>query len=182
MAIQPPKSPEDETILFTNVTPGSYRVRAGGIPYGYIAAVRSGGNDLLRQPLVVGFGATIPPIEITIRDDGAQIDGNVENWRKEQRPGVIHSFSRNGLGVVLFLPIADSTGQFRQTWISPNGDFNLPQLPPGEYRIVAFDRLPEGLEYESAEEMGKYQSKGQFLRVVAGQSEHLRLSLESGNQ
>src|SRR5882757_290393 len=182
MAIQPPKSPQDETIVFTNVSPGSYRVRAGGIPYGYIAAVNNGGNDLLRQPLVVGFGAATPPIEITIRDDGAQIDGNVENWRKEQMPVVIHHFSRNGQGVVVFLPIADSTGQFRQTWISSNGDFNLPQLPPGEYRAIAFDHLPEDLEYESAEAMRKYQSRGQLLRVIAGQSEHLRLSLESESQ
>jgi hypothetical protein len=181
VAMQPPKNPQDENIVFTNVSPGSYSVRTGGIPYGYMAAVSSGGNDLLRQPLVVGFGAATPPIEITIRDDGAQIDGNVENWRKEERPTVIHSFSRNGQGVVVFLPIADSAGQFRQTWISPNGDFNLPQLPPGEYRVIAFDHWPEDLEYESAEAMQKYQSKGQLLRVVAGQSEHLRLSLESGS-
>jgi hypothetical protein len=181
VGIQPPKSPEDETILFTNVSPGSYRLRAGQFPGVYMAAVSSGGNNLLRQPLVVGFGAATPPIEITIRDDGAQIDGNVENWRKEQRPAVIHSFSRNGQGAVVFLPIADSTGQFRQTWISSNGDFNLLQLPPGEYRVIAFDHLPEDLEYESAEAIRKYQTKGQLLRVVAGQSEHLRLSLESGS-
>jgi hypothetical protein len=182
VGIQPPKSPEDETIVFTNVSPGSYRVRAGDTPWGYVAAVRSGGNDLLRQPLVVGFGAAPPPIEITIRDDGAQIDGKVENWWNEERPGVTHTISRNGQPVVVFLPIADSTGQFRQAWISSNGDFNLPQLPPGEYRVIAFDRWPEDLEYENVEAMRKYQSKGQLLRVVAGQNEHLRVSLESGSE
>jgi hypothetical protein len=182
VGIQPPKSPEDETILFTNVSPGSYRVRAGESPWGYTSAVSSGGNDLLRQPLVVALGAAPPPIEITIRDDGAQINGSVENWRKEERPTVIRSVSRNGQGAVIFLPIADSTGQFRQTWISSNGDFNLSQLPPGEYRVIAFDHRPEDLEYESAEAMRKYQSKGQLLRVVAGQNEHLRLSLDSGSE
>ena len=182
VGIQPPKSPEDETILFTNVLPGSYWVRAGETPWGYMAAVSSDGNDLSRQQLVVGFGAATPPIEITIRDDGAQVDGNVENWRKEEQPAVIHTFSRSGQAVVVFLPIADSTGQFRQTWISPNGDFNLPQVPPGEYRVIAFDHRPEDLEYDSAEAMQKYQSKGQLLRVVADQKEHLRLTLNSGNE
>jgi hypothetical protein len=95
---------------------------------------------------------------------------------------VIHSFSRSGQAVVVFLPIADSTGQFRQTWISPNGDFNLPQVPPGEYRVIAFDHRPEDLEYDSAEAMQKYQSKGQLLRVVADQKEHLRLTLNSGSE
>jgi hypothetical protein len=182
VGIQPPKNPEDETLVFTNVSPGSYWVRAAGVtPWGYMAALSSDGNDLLRQPLLVGFGAATSPIEITLRDDGAQIDGNVENWRKEERPAVIHSLSR-GQAVVVLLPIADSTGQFRQAGISSNGDFNLPHVPPGEYRVIAFDRWPEDLEYESAEAMQKYQSKGQLLRVVAGQNEHLRLSLESGNE
>jgi hypothetical protein len=183
VGIQPPKNPEDETLVFTNVSPGSYWVRAAGVtPWGYMAAVSSGSNDLLRQPLVVGFGAATPPIEITIRDDGAQIDGSVENWRKEERPAVIHGFSRSGQAVVVLLPIADSTGQFRQTWISSNGDFNLPQVPPGEYRVIAFDRWPEDLEYENAEAMQKYESKGQLLRVVAGQNEHLHLALSSGSE
>jgi hypothetical protein len=182
IGIQPPKNPEDKTLVFTNVSPGSYWVRAGVNPLGYMAAISSGGNDLLRQPLVVGFGAATPPIEITLRDDGAQIDGNVENWRKEERPAVIHSFSRSGQAVVVLLPIADSTVQFRQTWISSNGDFDLPQVPPGEYRVIAVDHWLEDLEYESAETMQKYRSKGQLLRVVAGQNEHLRLSLDSGSE
>jgi hypothetical protein len=182
VSIQPPKSPEDETIVFTNVSPGSYWVRAGENPWGYMAAVNCGGSDLSRQPLVVGFGAATPPVEITIRDDGAQIDGNVENWRKEERPTVIRSFSRSGQAVVVFLPIPDGTGQFRQTWISPNGDFNLAQVPPGEYRVIAFDHRPEDLEYDSVEAMQKYQSRGQLMRVVADQKEHLRLTLNSGSE
>jgi hypothetical protein len=182
VSIQPPKNPEDETTVFPNVLPRSYWVRAGENPWGYMAAVNSGGDDLLYHALVVGLGTSTPPIEITIRDDGAQVDGKIENWRKEERPAVFSSFSRGRQAVVVFLPIADSTGQFRQTWISPNGDFNLPQLPPGEYRVIAFDHPPEDLEYESVEAIRKYQAKGQLLRVVAGQNEHLRLSLDSGTE
>jgi len=182
VSIQPAKNPEDETIVFANVSPGSYWVRAGEIPWGYVAAISSGARDLSRQPLVVEFGAATPPVEITIRDDGAQIHGNVENWPKEQRPAVIHAFSRSGQAVVVFLPMADSTGQFRQTSISSNGDFSLLQVPPGEYRVIAFDRRPEDLEYESAEAMQKYQSNGQLLRVVADQNEHLHLALNSGSE
>jgi hypothetical protein len=182
VGIQPPKSSEDETIVFTNVSPGSYWVRAGETPWGYLAAATSGGNDVSHQPLVVEFGATTPPIEITIRDDGAQIDGNVENSRKVERPAVIPSLSQGGQAVVVLLPTPDSAGQFRQTWISPSGDFTLLQVPPGEYRVIAFDHRPEDLEYESAEAMQKYQSKGQLLRVVAGQNEHLRLLLDSASE
>ena len=180
LRLQPPQNPDDETLRFAGLLPGSYRVRIGNTPAGYVAALSSGGADLLRQPLVVGTGAAVPPLEITIRDDGARVDGNIENWpaggQNSQRLG----FSRNSPTVVL-LPLPDSTGQFCQAWVMPDGKFQFAQVAPGDYRAIAFDHLPEDLEYGSAEAMKKYESKGQVLRVEAEQAEHLRLSLDGGS-
>ncbi len=50
---------------------------------GYVAAVSSGGVDLLHNPLVVPPGGTSSPIEITLRDDGGTVEGAIENWRAE---------------------------------------------------------------------------------------------------
>ena len=50
---------------------------------GYVAAVNSGGLDLLHNPLVVPLGGTSSPIETTLRDDGATVEGTIENWRSE---------------------------------------------------------------------------------------------------
>lgn len=178
----PPKNPEDESLVFGKAQPASYRVRAGCNTAAYVAGVSSGGRDLLQQPLVVGFGATVPPIEITIRDDGAQVQGSIENWpRQQQNSHMGPSFGKSS-AVVLFLPSADSAGQFCQAWVSPDGEFSLPQVAPGDYRAIAFDHMPEELEYGNAEAMKKYESKGQVLRLVAGQKEHLRLRLDGGSE
>lgn len=179
--LQPPKDPNDPSLLFVNVQPGTYRVRTGCSPGGYAAALNSGGIDLLRQPLVAGFGAAIPPIEVTIRDDGAQVNGSIENWPVNAPNQPINRFSGSA-PVVVFLPLPESSGQFCQAWVSPTGEFNQTQVPPGEYRVIAFDRQPQELEYENPEALAKYEDMGQVLRLVPGQNEHLRIILNRESQ
>ena len=168
----------EKRFVFENVAPGRYLVRAGCLPSGYVAAISSGGRNLLRQPLVVGLGASIAPIEVTVRDDGAQIAGTIENW---PAPGQNAAMRTSSSGAVLALPTADSSGQFCQQWVNPNSEFTFMQMAPGEYRLIALDHMPEDLEYENSEAMRKYESKGQLLRLVAGQHEHLRLTMDGGS-
>lgn len=177
---QPPQNPDDETLRFGGTQPGNYRVHARCSPVGYVATLDSGGRDLLRQPLVVAIGAAVPPLEITIRDDGARVDGSIENWPRGGGNAQTGNFSGN-LPTVVLMPLPDSAGQFCQTWVTPDGEFHFPQVAPGDYRAVAFDHLPEDLEYGSAEAMKKYESRGQLLRLEPGQGERVRLSPESGN-
>src|SRR5712692_4910734 len=73
-SLRPPTGPEDESLVIENVQPGRYRVNVNaGI--GFASSITSGGVDLLRKPLVVGLGGATPPIEIAVRDDGAEIEG-----------------------------------------------------------------------------------------------------------
>ena len=179
--LRPPKSPEDESLGFGSARPASYSVRTGCHPAAHVAGVSSGGRDLLRQPLIVGTGTAVPPLEITIRDDGAQVDGSIENWQRAGRNGAVYSPSEN-TPAILLLPLPDSAGQFCQTWATPTGEFHFPQVAPGDYRAIAFERMPADLEYGSAATMKKFESKGQLLRVAAGQTEHLRLRLDGGSE
>ncbi|MGB7285202.1 MAG: hypothetical protein WBE13_23290 [Candidatus Acidiferrum sp.] len=179
--LQPPKGPEDESLVLGDIQPASYRVRTTCNPFSYVAEATSGGINLLRQPLVVGFGAAIAPIEITVRDDGAKVQGSIEGWPAPQ-PGQSTVFSPESSPTVVLLPAADNPGQFCKSWISPQGDFHFSQVPPGEYRVLAFDRLPENLEYEDPEAMQKYESSGEVLELVAGQNEHVRIALIKENE
>lgn len=178
VSLRPPKSPEDESLVLENVQPGRYRVRVDVTPVRYIAAVSSGGTDLLRQPLVVTPGVASPPIEITVRDDGAHLQGEIEHWAEETKARW-PSFNVPGqpTACVYLVPVAESSGQFRVISISQDGKFEMMQIPPGEYQAFAFDRQPVELDYENSEDMRKYEGKGQGVHLGPGAKENLKLAL-----
>jgi hypothetical protein len=167
-SMRQPQNPQDDSpLVIENVHPGRYRVQVN-TPFGFASSIISGGINLLSLPLVVPAGGAISPVEITLRDDGAEVEGAVENANS---PGS----SQQSQGQVYFVPVAGNDGQPRIAWLSPEGKFQLRQLPPGEYRVLAFNHPQPELEYESAEAMRKYDSKAQILRVTPGQKAHLRL-------
>jgi len=180
-SLRPPTGPEDDSLVIENVQPGRYRVRVN-TSIGFVSSITAGGTDLQRQPLVVGLGGSTPPIEITVRNDGAEVEGTIEGTTTaEVRRAVINSPGQSP-GNVYFVPMADSGGQFREAWVSPDGKFQLQQLPPGAYRVLAFDRQQPDLEYASDEVMGQYDSKTKVIRVFSGQKEHLRLPLITASE
>ena len=166
----------DPTLVFENVTPGRYRIRVQAAK-GYAAAVTSGGTDLLRQPLVVSPGVANPPIDVTVRDDGAHVQGEIEHWAEEAKTRG-SSFNAPGYppACVYFVPKTGSGGQFRVAWVS-DGKFELSEVPPGEYEVLAFDRQPLDLEYENSEAMQKYEGKWQGVHLGPGTKENLKVPL-----
>lgn len=81
---------------------------------------------------------------------------------------------------IYLLPLADSTGQFREVWASPDGKFSLGQIPPGDYQVLAFDRPQPELEYRNEEAMRKYDSRE--IRLLPGQNLHLQLHMILGSE
>jgi hypothetical protein len=171
---------EDESLVVDNVMPGRYRVRVN-TSIGFISSITSGGTDLSRQPLVVGLGAATPPIEITVRDDGATVEGTVDRKTTDARRSTEPPPGRS-FGVVYFVPLPDSTGTFTVSWISPDGHFRIQQLPPGDYRVLAFENERSDLEFESEEIMRPYESQTQVLHIAAGQKEQLRVTFIPGDE
>ena len=175
-----PSAPDDNSIVLDDVQPGRYWVRVDS-SRGFAASITSGGVDLLHHMLVVGLGASPPPIELTMRDDGAQIDGTVE--------GVATPYAGTGVSLlpstspyIYCIPLPDSSGQFREVWVSLQGKFSSTQLAPGTYRVLAFDRPHSELEYRNPDAMRAYESKGLVVRLVSGQKEHLQLHLISTDE
>jgi hypothetical protein len=180
-SLRSPTGPEDDSLVIENVHPGRYRVRVN-TSIGYVSSIASGGTDLQRQPLVVGLGGSTPPIEITLRDDGAQVEGTIEGTTTTEARGAGFNSVGQSPGNVYFVPMADSGGQFSVAWVSPDGKFQLQQLPPGAYRVLAFDHQQPDLEYAADEVMGQYDSKAKIIRVVSEQKEHLRLPLITASE
>jgi hypothetical protein len=170
--LRPATGPNDNVLDIPDVLPGRYWVRVWSA-YGYAATVRSGSNDLLREPLVVGAGGSTIPVEITIRDDSAQIAGQIEQFAATPGaavPGMPPAF-------VYCVPTADSTGQFAEVGVSSDGTFTSMPLPPGDYRVLAFDHQQTGLEYRNPEAMKSLDASGPLVHLSGGQTEHVTLQL-----
>ena len=189
--LRPPtaSAPEDDTLVIEGVQPGRYWVKVD-TSRGFVASISSGTTDLQHHLLVVGIGGSSPPIEITMRDGTAELTGTIEGAAV---PGALEgsaALSTRGAAVsadgsfahVYCVPLPDSSGEFKEIWVAPDGQFGPQQMPPGTYRVLAFDRSPPEFEYRNPEAMRAYDTKGQVVRLVAGQKEHLQLQLISSNE
>lgn len=167
--------------------PGNYWVQVHS-SFGYAASVRSGNVDLLHQPLAVGSGWA-GPIEITMRDDTAEISGTVEGIKgqgtRDSNPAgagfyVGGSIRQPGTRVYC-VPLPDSAGQFAEGVVNPDGSFDFANVAPGAYRVLAFDGTQDEIEYRNPDAMRAYESKGTVVRVGAGQKEEIAVALTGEN-
>ncbi len=177
---QPVDDSQQHTLIIRNVSPGRYRVNVQ-TGNGYAAELVAGETDLLRQPLVVGLGGSNFTIEVTLRDDGAEVDGTFEGATKTDR-GPEQDEDAQPPCYVYFLPVTGSAGQFRETFGGPDGSFRQEQLPPGTYHVLAFDREQENLAGASEEAIRKFESKEQLIEVAPGQKESLSIKVISGDE
>jgi len=176
---------QPDLVVMAGVSPGRYWVRVDP-RRGYAASVTSGEIDLLRQPLTIGHGGQIG-VDVTMRDDGGEILGSVEGLSESAEAaanasGVVEGNWSNASGHLYCLPLPDSTGQFRYGTVARDGKFDLRQVPPGSYRVLAFDHPQRQLEYFSREAMHAYDGKGQVVQIGVGQKEQITLQLISTSE
>lgn len=185
-ALRDPTRSDDDALFIDGAAAGSYWVRVVPV-LGYAASVRSGNLDLLHQPLVVGAGGAVSPIEVTLRDDMAEISGTVAGIAAASSSQASTTpYGGQAAAQLYCIPVADSTGQFMQLWVGPDGSFSYAGLAPGTYRLLAFDHEPTDFEYRNPDALQAYDSKGSVVRLVGGQKEHVTLQLittgNSGNE
>ena len=184
-SLRPPTRENDDSLFVDNLAPGRYWVRLSS-SRGYVAAATMGGIDLLHEPFVVGPG-TSTPLEITMRDDNAEIDGTVAGLAAGATTSAGAAASAYPGAVtrpayVYCVPLADSPGQFLQLSVAPDGKFNYLMMAPGVYRVMAFRNPQINLPYRDADAMRAYDSKGQVVHLSAGQKANVQLQIISSSE
>jgi hypothetical protein len=172
----------DDSLVIEDLAPGRYWVRVRS-SRGYVAAATAGGVDLLHEPLVVGSG--VMPVEITMRDDSAQVAGTVAGvsgiLATATGPASPASPGPSTSPVYVYcVPLSDSPGQFQQLSVSTDGKFNSAKMAPGSYRVMAF-KNPQLLPYRDPEAMRAYETTGQIVHLAAGQQENVQLQITSSS-
>jgi hypothetical protein len=164
-SIRPPTGPNDDSLVIEDLSPGRYWLRLQ-TARGYIASATQGSTDLLRQSLTIGSGPAAP-IEVTVRDDVAELEGTVTDLAQQSAPS--HDSAERATAWVYFVPLPGSSGEFTELGVTSGGEFTSSQMTPGDYRVLAFTTAQQHLPYRDAEAMKAYDSKGPVVHLAAGQ-------------
>jgi len=155
-----------------DVRPGRYRVDVNS-ESGYAASIQSGGKDLAEQPLVVGIGGEVAPIEIVLRDNGAHVEGTLD---EEVSPEPHADAAAQPPARYIYLLPTTAAGRLRGVGVQ-YGSFRIAQVPPGDYLVVAFDQLRQDLPSGPGDALQRLMPKGQVIHVEPGQTVTVRIKV-----
>jgi 5-hydroxyisourate hydrolase-like protein (transthyretin family) len=149
----------DGTFTLTNVFPGEYRVFVTPLPPGYyIKQARNDQEDILNQPWVVG-GSVRGALDVVLSSNAGQIDGTVTNSKLQTISAI----------QVVLIPDQnrDRSELFRTVVTNQDGQFRMVSVPPGDYRLYAWETL-EPNSYYDPEVLTHYEPHSKPIKVLEG--------------
>jgi len=163
-----PDGVEDgDQLELDGVTPGRYWVLASYFRPGYISAITSAGVDLTKDPLVVGAGNNVAPIQVTVRNDGGHIDCTVNSPSPPHRIG---GYSIGASGVVVYaIPAGPRVSPIPQAGVAMDGRTQIANLAPGTYRVIALEAYRD-LDSMDTNDLSQLAEKGKTVTVAAGET------------
>jgi hypothetical protein len=158
-----PRPPDNSSFAFDGVAPGTYKLDFSQYGDLYVASARYGSVDLLRENLLV-LESSSDAIELVLRDDGAKLKGSIV------------SDGQPAEGALLIVPEHGDAYAPGAMSRSSNGDFEIRNLAPGSYSILAFDSL-DNLEYSNPDALAPYLSHAAHVDLAANQETSVTLEL-----
>jgi hypothetical protein len=152
-------------VVLEHVPERLYRLATApeGMPPGYyVKSARSGGQDVLRDGLVVG-GGEILPLQIVVASGTVRLEGIARNSEGKLVPE----------GRIVMVPPLGSrrtAGGFPTVVAGTGGASSLDTVPPGDYRVLALDLVGRRREFPN----GFWEAPG-FLRQYEPWADRIRL-------
>jgi hypothetical protein len=140
-----------------DIPPGTYTVEASPNQPAYIASLRCGSVDLLRDDLTIAPGGALPPIEVTLGNDGAQL--SVQVTEKGQPAAA---------AVVIYSEEYPRRSVLTQT--NETGTFSQGNLAPGKYQVIAVKDALD-VEFHNPAAMEKYLEHASAVTLQSGGGE-----------
>jgi len=144
--------------------PGSYRVQVDGIPSGaYVKSVQLGDVDVLADGLRVQE-STGTILEVTISSRSGAIEGTAVSPVGVSMPNV----------VIALIPETTSARQRKDLYRSAASDhagkFQLERVPPGNYKLFAWEYAEPG-SWEESQFLQDYEQLGKPIVVTEGKQQ-----------
>ena len=133
---RPPQRPKpDGAFTIDSVPPGLYRLAVTSLPPEYfIREVRLGPTDFLGQPVMITESAT-GPLQIIASSASGELDGIVLNAARQPFPGIE--------AVLIPDRQRDRKELYLKTRTDREGRFSLRGIPPGNYKLFAWETLDQ---------------------------------------
>jgi hypothetical protein len=149
------------TIVFPQVRDGRYTFTALSLGPGlHLSDIRQGGVSLFKDAAVT-IGPEPPlALEMVLSRNGGTIQGSV---------GPANSAGAAVL-IVPQAPNRKNPSLYRRIGVGPDGVFTATNLPPGEYKLFAFDldSIPDNGAEQNAEFIARFEARGVRASVRAG--------------
>lgn len=160
---------DDGTFTLKNVSQQmEYRVRVGGLPQGaYVMSGRIGNVEAVNQPFVIAGGQP-GSLQLRIGFNAGEVKGKVVDAAGDPRAGV-------------FTTLVPDEGRrqrvelFFSTETNRTGHFDFGNVPPGRYKVFAWEDIPEGA-YQDPDFIRRYDDRGKSVDVEGGGSANAELS------
>jgi len=165
---------EDGSFTLQNVSPMEYRVRVNGLPSGaYVNAGRIGSEDALNAPFYISGDQQVT-LQLQIGFSAGRVQGTVTDGRNSPYQGAMATLIPDEpRRQRLELYFSTSTDQF--------GKFNFDSVPPGSYKLFAWEDIPSGA-HQDPDYIRRFEDRGRPVKVDPGASVDTQVPVISPRQ
>lgn len=148
--------------------PGSYWVHTHNQRTLCETSFTAGGANLAREPMVLGLGGSMPPMELTMRDDCASLQLSLPETASSVTAGEEPFYT------VYAVPDFDSTADVQPVTLraTTGGTSTLSGLTPGNYHVYTFVGEVQ-LAYRNSDAITALRNAGQAIALAPGASANL---------
>ena len=160
----------DGSFQLLGVAPGEYQVRIFRLPEGmYLKSAFLGDQEALDKGLIVGSASEGAELTLTISGDGATLEGIVSGDKDKPYEGAT---------VVLVPEPAKRQRQdlYKNVSSDQTGRFQLTAVPPGEYKLFAWDNVDYGA-WQDPDFLQAFEDKGIKVKLEPRSSQVVELHL-----
>ncbi|MGA3323087.1 MAG: carboxypeptidase regulatory-like domain-containing protein [Terriglobia bacterium] len=169
MGVGAAKINPDGTFVFEKVFEGDYRLHVAGFPEEfYLRSAKWGGADALASSFNVGREQAGGTLVVDLALDGGRVDGTVLH---DQQP-VPGAF----VALVPDPPNRSRENLYSQTSADPLGRFSLLGLPPGDFKLFAWEP-GENAPFRDPEFIKTCEDHGAHVHIEAKKQQSVQLEL-----
>lgn len=162
----------DNSFRLPSIFPGDFRVMISPFvsPFswapsqptvlgGYVKSIRYGNADVLNDGLHLNSNNPDQRLQITLATGGT-LSGAVTNDRNEPVPNV-------KVALVPDFIYRKRNEFYRNVTTNSSGSFNLQGIPPGDYKIFAWEDIADGA-WQDPEVLRDFETRGKVVRINEG--------------